>query len=195
MSNLTLDFSKQMAEWQDETIAQTVNKERRRLFDFIRRRVPKAEDAEDILQDVFYELTESYRLMKPAEKVASWLFTVARNKITDWYRKKRPEAMPVLRGNGDDEAEMLNLAELIPNDNTADGELMRSMIMNALQEALDELPDEQRDVFILNEIDEKTFREISEETGVPLNTLLSRKRYAVLHLRSRLQHLYNEMFN
>ena len=185
-----------MATLQNEEIKQTVQKERRRLFDFIRKRVPEAEDAEDILQDVFYELVESYRLMKPVEQLASWLFTVARNKISDLYRKPKTASLEKNIPVKEEEGEMLNLADLLPaNDEGTDAKLMRSIIMDTLEEALDELPKEQREVFVLHEMEDKSFAEISSETGIAINTLLSRKRYAVIYLRVRLQNLYNEIIN
>ena len=184
-----------MAATQNELVQQTVIKERKRLLSFIRNRVASDEDAEDILQDVFFELTESVRLMKPIEKMASWLFTVARNKITDSYRKKKPEALANLavRGTNDDGEEFF-LTDLLSNDSdNADGNLVRKTIMEAVQEALAELPKEQRDVFVWHELDDMSFNEIAEKTGVTINTLLSRKRYAVLHLRKKLEHLYKEL--
>lgn len=186
-----------MADVQDETIRQTVAKEEKRLYEFIRKRVPTQEDAEDILQDVFYELVNTYRMMTPVRQVASWLFTVARNKITDRYRKKKPGLLEdYLAVRTGDEGEKLDIADFLPaNTNSADTEMMRTSIMEALVNALDELPEEQRQVFIMHELEDKSFEEIAEITGVNFNTLLSRKRYAVLFLRERLQHLYNDLMN
>ncbi len=189
-SNLT------MAEAQNESLKLTIEKERKRLLDFIRRRVPTQEDAEDILQDVFYELVNTYRLMKPVEQMASWLFTVARNKITDRYRKKKPDSLEQHFGirSGDD-GERLNIADFLPaNSNSPETEMMRDAITEGLMAALEQLPAEQRDVFIMHEIEDKSFQEISEKTGVNVNTLLSRKRYAVLFLRERLKDLYADLF-
>ena len=184
-----------MSGQQDELIRDTVKKERGRLLDFIRKRVSSEEDAEDILQDVFYELVETYRLMKPVEKVASWMFTVARNKITDRYRKKKTLSLENKLGfSAEDEGERLNFAELLEDySESADSELIRNIIVEALDEALDDLPAEQRDVFILHEVEDRSFQEISELTGVSVNTLLSRKRYAVLYLRKRLKLVYEEI--
>ncbi|MEW6467617.1 MAG: sigma-70 family RNA polymerase sigma factor [Bacteroidota bacterium] len=183
---------------QDQRITHTIQKESRRLLDFIRRRVPDEADAQDILQDVFYQLIETYRLMKPVEQLTSWLFTVARNKITDRYRKHKPESLEgmVTRNPGDEEGEMLNIADILP-DATDSPEmlLLRNEIMNELALALDELPPRQREVFELHELEGRNFKEIAEITGEQVNTLLSRKRYAVLHLRRRLQTLYNELVN
>ncbi len=186
-----------MADAQNESLRQIVEKERRRLLEFIRKRVPTQEDAEDVLQDVFYELVNTYRLMKPVEQMASWLFTVARNKITDRYRKKKPDSLEehfALRAG--DDGDRLDLSDFLPsNTNSPETEMMREAIMQGLVQALDELPKEQREVFIMHEIEDMSFQEISEKTGVNVNTLLSRKRYAVLYLRERLQNLYNDLFS
>jgi RNA polymerase sigma factor (sigma-70 family) len=199
MKQLTFHIDAQMADAQNRQIQETVKRERRRLLAFIRQRIPRPDDAEDILQDVFYEFTEMARLMKPVEQIASWLFTVARNKITDRYRKKKPlllEDVFVFRtGDGDDDGYLLD--DLLPaaDVRSADAEMMRNTIMEALTDALEELPTEQREVFIWHELEDKSFKEIAEMTGVPVNTLLSRKRYAVLHLRDRLKELYTELSN
>ena len=186
-----------MSDIQNESIRQTVEKERRRLLEFIRRRVPTQEDAEDVLQDVFYELVNTYRLMKPVEQMASWMFTVARNKITDRYRKKKPDSLEEhFAVRAGDDGDRLDISDFLPgNMNSPDTDMMREAIMNGLEAALDELPKEQREVFIMHEIEDKSFQEISEITGANVNTLLSRKRYAVLFLRERLQNLYNDLFN
>jgi RNA polymerase sigma factor (sigma-70 family) len=186
-----------MSDIQNESIRQTVEKERKRLLEFIRRRVPSQEDAEDVLQDVFYELVNTYRLMKPVEQMASWMFTVARNKITDRYRKKKPDSLEghfAIRAG--DDGDSLDISDFLPgNMNSPETEMMREAIMKGLEEALDELPKEQREVFIMHEIEDKSFQEIEQITGANVNTLLSRKRYAVLFLRERLQSLYNDLFN
>ncbi|MFI5202857.1 MAG: RNA polymerase sigma factor [Flavobacteriales bacterium] len=184
-----------MTEQQNREIEKTVKKERGRLFSFIRSRVSDPDEAEDILQDVFYQLTETYRLMKPVEQWTAWLFRVARNKITDRYRKKKTERLDAAIHHEED-GEPLFLTDLIPSDNvSASDQLMKEMMMEEVNLALDELPEDQRNVFIWHEIEGKSFQEMSEETGVTVNTLLSRKRYAVLFLRERLKELYNEMFN
>lgn len=195
MQTIALNMNQVMATTQNELVQQTVDKERKRLFSFIRNRVASDEDAEDILQDVFYELTETVRMMKPIERVASWLFTVARNKITDSYRKKKPEPLANLasRGTNDDGEEFFLTDLLSQSSDNADTNMVRRTIMEAIQEALAELPKEQRDVFVWHELDDMSFNEIAEKTGVTINTLLSRKRYAVLHLRKRLQYLYQEL--
>lgn len=186
----------QMTAHQNEEINKTVQRERGRLLRFIRERVNNDEEAEDILQDVFYQLVESYRLMKPVEQLTAWLFTVARNKITDRYRKKKPERLDSISVGFEDEGERLFLADLL-SGKEADGsdKMMNELLMETLADALDELPVEQREVFIQHELEDKSFKEIAEEKQVTINTLISRKRYAVLFLRERLRSIYNEMFN
>lgn len=186
-----------MADAQNESLSVIVQKERRRLLEFIRRRVPTQEDAEDVLQDVFYELVNTYRLMKPVEQIASWLFTVARNKITDRYRKKKPDSLEEhFAVRAGDDGDRLDISDFLPShSNSPETEMMREAIMEGLVQALDELPKEQREVYIMHELEDKSFQEISEITGANVNTLLSRKRYAVLYLRERLQNLYNDLFN
>jgi RNA polymerase sigma factor (sigma-70 family) len=199
MKQLTFHIDAHTADAQNRQIQETVKRERRRLLAFIRQRIPRPDDAEDILQDVFYEFTEMARLMKPVEQIASWLFTVARNKITDRYRKKKPllleDVFVFKSGDGDDDGYLLD--DLLPaaDVRSADAEMMRETIMEALTDALEELPTEQREVFIWHELEDKSFKEIADITGAPVNTLLSRKRYAVLHLRERLKELYAELSN
>lgn len=197
MRATTLLVNQNMAAEQNEVIKETVEKESKRLLSFIKKRVPDSIDAEDILQDVFYQFVESYRMMQPIEKVTSWLFTVARNKITDMFRKQKPESLEnqnFKQELNDEGAETFDLGDILPD--SADGPeaiYFRSIIMDELENALDELPQEQRDVFVMHEIEDKSFKEISELTGETVNTLLSRKRYAILYLRERLQQLYNEL--
>jgi RNA polymerase sigma factor (sigma-70 family) len=199
MKHLTIHIEASLADLQNQQIQETVSRERARLLQFIRKRIPRPEDAEDIAQDVFHELTEMYRLMKPIEQMTSWLFTVARNKITDRFRKKKPALLEDVFSfkGGDSDGEGYLIDELLPAANVlpADAEMMRETIMDALMEALDELPLEQREVFIEHELEDKSFKEIAEKTGVTINTLLSRKRYAVLHLRGRLKNLYSDLLN
>lgn len=181
---------------QNETIKNTVEKERSRLFAFIKKRVPDETDAEDILQDVFYQLVESNRMMQSIDHLSSWLFTVARNKITDLFRKHKPEPFSHLHYNSKEEedGETLNIEDLLPDSSGGPEALYaRKVILNELEDALNDLPEEQRDVFLLHELEDKNFKEISAMTGESVNTLLSRKRYAVLYLRERLQDLYNEL--
>lgn len=191
MVNLTIS----MADTQNESLSEVIVRERRRLLDFIRKRVPTQEDAEDVLQDVFYELVNTYRMMKPVEQMASWLFTVARNKITDRYRKKKPDSLEehfAIRAG--DDGDRLDISDFLPSrSNSPETEMMRQAIQEALLQALGELPEEQRQVFILHEIEDKSFKEIEELTGANVNTLLSRKRYAVLYLRGKLQQFYDEL--
>jgi RNA polymerase sigma factor (sigma-70 family) len=180
---------------QDEQIAATVRRERGRLRSFIRRRVADEGDAEDILQEVFYELVDAYRSMKPVEQVGAWLFRVARNRITDLFRKRRPEAAAARRGTAAEEGSFL-LAELLPSpEGGPDADYARGVLLDELAAALDELSDEQRETFVAHEIEGRSFKEISAATGVGVNTLLSRKHYAVLHLRRRLRAIYNEFAN
>lgn len=192
-----LDASLMTAGHQDLQIQEAVRTQRTRLLAFIRRRIPNEAEAEDVLQDVFAELVESYRVLKPVEQAAAWLFRVARNKITDLYRRKKPTSLEdeLLPASLGDEDSSLMLADILPApDDAPENRLLRETLMEALTEALAELPAAQRDVFIWHELEEKTFREMEEETGVPLKTLISRKHYAVQHLRKRLQKLYTELF-
>jgi RNA polymerase sigma factor (sigma-70 family) len=177
---------------QDQRISEVVKREQSRLHNFIRRRVPDPLDAEDILQEVFYELVEANRLLMPIEHVTGWLFRVARNRITDLFRKKKPESFSDAAVATDDE-ELLRLEDLLPSpDAGPDALYARSVLLDELEFALDELPDEQREVFVGHELEGRSFKEMAAETGVSVNTLLSRKRYAVLHLRERLQSIYDE---
>jgi RNA polymerase sigma factor (sigma-70 family) len=177
----------------NQTLKVAFQDEKQRLLAFIRKRVPEKTDAEDILQDVFYQLAETFNVLEPIEQISAWLFRVARNKIIDRYRKKKPESLEQYLNTGEDE-ESWNLSKLLfdPQDGP-ENTYTRTRVWDALAEALDELPIEQRDVFVWHELEGKSFKDISEETGVTVNTLLSRKRYAVLHLRKRLESLYDEM--
>ena len=167
-----------------------------RLRGFIRKRVRSIEDAEDIFQEVFYQLTEADRLMKPIDQIAAWLYTVARNRITDSYRKKRTESLPEISSDNDEEVFFGELSSvLFDNGSTPETEYLRSLIWDELEKALQELPPEQRQVFEMNELEGIPFKEISDLTGEAVNTLISRKRYAVLHLRERLEILYDELIN
>ena len=181
-----------MALEQDRRISEVVKREQSRLRNFIRRRVPDPRDAEDILQDVFYELVEANRLLMPIEHVTGWLFRVARNRITDLFRKKRPESFGE-SAVGDEEGEVLEIEDLLPSPDAGPEALyLRSVLLDELEHAVDELPEEQREVFVAHELEGRSFKEMAAETGVSVNTLLSRKRYAVLHLRERLQSVYDE---
>lgn len=175
------------------TITETVDREQSRLRNFIRKRVADQEEAEDILQDVFYELVEAYRLMKPVEQVTAWLFRVARNRITDLFRSKQRAALRGGSGTVTDEGEMLQLEDLLPSpDAGPDALYARSVLFDELDAAIDELPEEQREVLVAHELMGQSFKELSSETGVSVNTLLSRKHYAVLYLRERLQAIHDE---
>jgi RNA polymerase sigma factor (sigma-70 family) len=177
---------------QNRRISEVIQRERRRLFHFIRKRVDDEGDAEDILQDVFYELIEAYRLMKPVEQVGAWLYRVARNRIIDRFRKRRPEGSGEIPLNAGEE-DVLRLEDLLPSpDAGPEATYARSVLLEELDAALEELPEEQREVFIEHEMNGRSFKQLAEETGLSINTLLSRKRYAVLHLRRRLQAIYEE---
>ena len=185
-------MSERMALEQDQRISEVVKQERSRLRNFIRRRVPDPRDAEDILQDVFYKLVEANRLLMPIDHVTGWLFRVARNRITDLFRKKKPESFSDT-AFADEDGELLRLEDLLPSP--ADGPealYARSVLLDEIEAAVDELPEEQREVFVAHELEGRSFKEMAAETGVSVNTLLSRKRYAVLHLRERLQSIYDE---
>ena len=182
-----------MAPEQDRRISEVVKREQSRLRNFIRRRVPDPRDAEDILQDVFYELVEANRLLMPIDHVTGWLFRVARNRITDLFREKKPEPLGHTAG-ADENDELLALEDLLPSpDAGPDALYARTVLLEELESAVDELPAEQREVFVAHELEGRSFREMAAETGVSLNTLLSRKRYAVRHLRKRLQSMYDEL--
>jgi len=191
----------QMSLEQDQRISDVVKRDESRLRNFIRSRVPDPLDAEDILQEVFYELVEANRLLMPIEHVTGWLFRVARNRITDLFRKKKPlrfsDSAPTndedASGNSNSNEDLMRFEELLPSPDAGPEALYaRRVLLDELEFALDELPDEQREVFVEHEFEGRTFKEMSEETGVSVNTLLARKRYAVLHLRESLQRIYDE---
>jgi len=177
---------------QDQRIFETIEREQARLRNFIWKRVADESD-EDILQDVFYELVEAYRLMKPIEQVGAWLFRVARNRIMDLFRKKKREALSDGPVGVSEDGEELRLEDLLPSPEAGPAvAYVRSVLLEELDAALDELPEEQREVFIAHELEGRSFKELAAETGLSVNTLLSRKHYAVLHLRQRLQAIYDE---
>jgi len=174
----------------DKRITEAVRRERGRIRSFIRQRVPDVNEAEDLVQDVFFEFVEAYRLPEPIEQVGAWLFRVARNRIIDRFRKKREEPLPVLE-DGTDEGHWLD--NVLPSSHAGpEAEYARSVLLEEIYAALSELPEEQRAVFIAHELDGRSFKELAAESGATLNTLLARKRYAVLHLRQRLQSIYDE---
>ena len=182
-----------MTSQQDESISEIVSQEKARLRNFIRSRVEDPLDAEDILQEVFYELVVAFRLMQPLEQVGAWLFRIARNRITDRFRKKKPDASLDSQPGGAEDGESLRLRDMLPSpDAGPEAAYARTVLVQELEDALEELPKEQRDVFIAHEIKGRSFKDLAAETGVSVNTLLSRKRYAVLHLRERLQEIYDE---
>ena len=187
-----LTISTAMTAEKNKTITQSIKAYSQRLFGFIRQRVASTEDAEDIMQDVFYQFAGN---AEPIEQVTSWLFRVARNKITDRHRKKRPELFDDLEPAGGDE-EGFNWTEIMPSkDDTPEIAYLRNLFWDELQVALNDLPAEQRDAFIQNEMEDIPFKEMAEATGVSVATLISRKRYAVLFLRDRLQVLRNELLD
>jgi RNA polymerase sigma factor (sigma-70 family) len=181
-----------MAE-QDQRISEAIDREQNRLRNFIRRRVADQGDAEDVLQDVFSELVEAYRMMKPVEQVTAWLFRVARNRITDLFRARRREALRTEPAAITEEGEVLQWEDLLPSpDGGPEAAYARTVLLEELDAAFDELPDEQREVFIAHELLGYSFKELAEAAGISMNTLLSRKHYAVQHLRRRLQAVYDE---
>ena len=182
-----------MALEQDQRISEVVKREQSRLRNFIRRRVPDPRDAEDILQDVFCELVEANRLLMPIGHVTGWVFRVARNRITDLFRKKKAESFSDTAVAGEDD-ERLRLEDLLPSPDAGPEALYaRSVLLDEIELAVDELPEEQREVFVAHELEGRSFKEMAARTGVSVNTLLSRKRYAVLHLRERLRSIYDEL--
>jgi RNA polymerase sigma factor (sigma-70 family) len=179
---------------QDRQIAEAVAAESSRLRNFIRSRAPKGADVEDILQEVFFELVRAHRLLMPIDTVTSWLFSVARNRITDLFRKKTPDPFSDLAVESED-GELLDIGDLLPSgDDGPEALLMRNALIQALQSAIAHLPPEQREVFVAHELEGRSFKELSAETGVSINTLLSRKRYAILALRRSLQSTHDEFF-
>lgn len=178
----------------DSEITATVVRERTRLVNFIRRRIRDQDDAEDILQDVFHEFVQAYRLPAPIEQASAWLFRAARNRIVDRFRKKKEQPLADLPGPEDEADSEYRLDLTLPaHDAGPEALYARSLLLKALQEALDELPPNQREVFIAHELEGRSFKELAAQSGVALNTLLARKRYAVLHLRARLQPIYDEL--
>ena len=194
--NEWLSIKKPMAAEQNERIQRTVEKERQRLLNFIRKRVDNVADAEDILQDVFVQFTQYLRVGSDIDSLTGWLFAVARNRITDWFRKKKEDrfsdtALTSAEGDGP-----LYLSDILPDAGSqTDEPMLRKVMLETIMEAVDELPEEQRFVFLQHEVEGRSFKELAAATGVPVNTLLSRKRYAVLALRESLASLYKELMN
>lgn len=174
----------------EESLATTIQQERAKLLNFISNRTPTIEDAEDILQDVFYELIQSEAI----EKRVAWLYRVARNKITDWYRKMKPQRLDDISVSYSEDDETLLLSDIIPSlERSADEQILQKLISEELAEALEELPGNQREVFVLHELEGRSLKEIAELTGTGIKTVISRKRYAVLYLQERLKNLYEEL--
>jgi RNA polymerase sigma factor (sigma-70 family) len=196
MNNRTQIIMQEIDHQNNQKIEHVISKEKSRLLNFIRQRTPTLEDAEDILQDVFYELVQSYRLMKPVEQLASWLFTVARNKITDSYRKKKSSSLEDVAHMQEENDEPLFLADILKsNALSADEKMMNDLIMETIADCLDELPKEQRDAFVMHELEDKSMQQIADEMNVSVKTVISRKRYAVLFLRERLQFICKQILN
>ncbi len=191
--SMDIDITHEMAFDQERRINEAIQQEHPRLRNFIRRRVADEGEAEDILQDVFYELIQAYRMMKPIEQVGAWLFRVARNRIIDMFRRARPQqslAEPVMNEDGGSD---ITLQDLLPSpDEGPEAAFAHGVLVDELAAAIEELPPDQRLVFVAHEIEGRSFKELAAETGVSVNTLLSRKRYAVMHLRKRLQSIHDE---
>jgi len=182
-----------MTDEQNRRIAETVEKEQSRLRNFIRKQVLDEAEAEDILQEVFYELVQAYRLMQPLEQVGAWLFRVARNRIVDRFRGRKRQAATVVQPPGGDPEEFFPWEDELPSpDAGPEAAYARELLMDEIEAAVDELPEEQREVFVAHEFEGRSFRELSRETGVSVNTLLSRKHYAVLYLRRRLRAIHDD---
>jgi len=177
---------------QDRQITEVISEARPRLRNFIRKRVPNESDVEDLLQEVFSRLVEAHRLLQPIDYVTGWLFRVARNRITDFFRKRTPTNFTDASAI-DDQGESLEIEDFLPSpDAGPEAMYFRKVLLNELKLALDELPAEQREVFVAHEIEGRSFKDLSHETGININTLLARKRYAVLHLRARLNSVHKE---
>ena len=177
---------------QGQAVSEAIERERARLWNFIRSRIPNQPDAEDILQDVFYEFVEAYHLMKPVRNAGAWMFRVARNRITDWFRKKKPQGLSDAVAVNEDGGR-LSLEDLLPTPEAGpEAAYARSVLIEELIGAVEDLPENQRRVFVAHELEGRSFKEIAAETGVSVNTLLSRKRYAVLRLRQQLQLVHDE---
>jgi len=178
---------------QDRKIREAIDRERDRLRNFIRKRVGNETDAEDILQDIFYELVEAYRLLKPMEQAGAWMFRVARNRITDLFRKKKPQALADMAVGSAEDGELLLLEDVLPSpDAGPEAAYARGVLLDELDTALDELPEEQREVFVAHELENCSFKELAAQTGLSENALRLRKHYAVIQLRQRLAALYEE---
>lgn len=192
-SALSMEYSAGM---KAQHIEETIKNERGRLLNFIRKSVPSTEDAEDVLQDVFYQMIAGYDEIQSVDRISSWLFRVARNRIIDLYRKKKPETFSKqeARLNRYQDDEPLMLQDILPDlSQLPDQEYFNTVIWEAIEQALEEMPAEQREVFVWHEFDDVSFKEMTKRTGASQNTLLSRKRYAILFLRKKLRQLYEEL--
>jgi len=190
---LSIRRANAMTAERDRRLSEAIEQEQPRLRNFIRKRVPDVGDAEDILQEIFYELVEAYRLMKPVEQVGAWLFRVARSRIIDLFRNRKRQASRTEPMAVEESGNWVILEDLLPSpDGGLEAAYARSVLLEELDAALDELPEEQREVFIAHELEGRSFKELAAETGLSVNTLLSRKHYAVLHMRQRLQDIYEE---
>jgi RNA polymerase sigma factor (sigma-70 family) len=187
---LSIDW---MTAHQEQRLSEAIERDEPRLRNFIRRRVADPRDVDDIVQEVFYELIEAYRMMKPIEQVSAWMFRVARNRIIDLFRKRKPVISTSEPVATSDEGQAVLWEDLLPSpDAGPEAAYARSVLLEELDEAIDELPEEQREVFIAHEIEGRSFKELAAATGVSINTLLARKRYAVRHLRRRLRAVHDE---
>jgi RNA polymerase sigma factor (sigma-70 family) len=191
--SMEIEITHEMAFDQERRINEAIQQERPRLRNFIRRRVADEGDAEDILQDVFYELIQAYRMMKPIEQVGAWLYRVARNRIIDVFRRARPQQSLADAVINEDGGSDLTLEDLLPSpDEGPEAAFAHAVLVDELAAAIEELPPDQRLVFVAHEVEGRSFKELAAEIGVSVNTLLSRKRYAVMHLRKRLQSIHDE---
>jgi RNA polymerase sigma factor (sigma-70 family) len=185
-----------ISEAQNKELDKTIHTEQGKLLNFISTRMPSAEDAEDVLQDVFYEFVETTRGPEPLERAVAWLYRVARNKITDWYRKRKPERLEDKKVMNDDEDEPLLLRDILASvDRPADDQMLLKAISEELTDALELLPEKQKEVFVLHELEGVSLKEIAERTQTPIKTVISRKGYAVVFLRDQLRELYDELLN
>ena len=189
-----MGITNQMTRVQHDKVEDAFKKERGKLFNFIKKKGLVEEEAEDILQDVFYQFIQAYNSIQNIERSTSWLFKVARNKVTDYFRKKRPVNFSELKINEDKDDEEYLLADLMPDfSDLPDDRFARNLLWEAIMEALDELPEEQRAVFVQHEFENLSFKQIAQISKLTVNTLISRKRYAILHLRNRLKIFYEEL--
>jgi RNA polymerase sigma factor (sigma-70 family) len=185
-----------LLELKNKELDTTIHREQGKLLNFINTRMPSAEDAEDVLQDVFFEFVETTREAEPLEKAVAWLYRVARNKITDWYRKRRPERFENKALHNEEDDEPLFLTDILSSlERSVEDKMLLKIISEELMESLEQLPEKQKEVFVLHEIEGYSLKQIAEQTGAPIKTVISRKHYAVQFLRDELRELYNELLN